>query len=319
MKYIELTIHTTTEASEIIADIMWNYTDYGVTICDRADIIALQTAKESTFWDYMDEELEEKLLADKPSPVLVKCYVAEDVAGEMLPAILGDIDEAKTRSGDCIPFGTLEDTKRTVDGDDWVDVWKKHFRPIHLGRIVVVPEWIEYAPTADERVVLLDSNMAFGTGEHETTSMCVELMQEYITPRSICIDVGCGSGILGISAIKLGAAKAYLTDIDPIAVESSLHNAKLNGVDTQTVVAHSNLLDDTSVQGDIMMANITGEVLKMLAPSIPKNLKTDGVLILSGIIESRLQMVKQAYEEVGMQVIFERRKGEWFALVLKHR
>ena len=315
MKYIELTIHTTTEASEIISDIMWAYTDYGVTICDRADIIALQTAKESTFWDYMDDDL----TADKPSDVLVKCYVAEDVAGEVLPSIMQDIFDAKERSEGCIPFGTLEDTKRTVDGDDWIDVWKKHFRPIHLGRIVVVPEWIEYEKAEGEEVVLLDSNMAFGTGEHETTSSCVELMQEYITPDSVCIDVGCGSGILGISAIKLGAAKSYLTDIDPIAVESSLHNAKLNGVADKTVVAHSNLLENTEVQGDVMMANITGEVLKMLAPSIPKNLKKDGVLILSGIIESRLDMVKTAYEEVGMQVVLEKRKGEWFALVLRHK
>ncbi|MBQ7949047.1 MAG: 50S ribosomal protein L11 methyltransferase [Clostridia bacterium] len=315
MKYIELTIHTTTEASEIISDIMWNYTDYGVTICDRADIIALQTAKESTFWDYMDDDL----TADKPSDVLVKCYVAEDVADEVVSSILRDISDAKERSEGFLPFGTLEDTKRLVDGDDWIDVWKKHFRPIHLGGIVVVPEWIDYAPAPHEQVVLLDSNMAFGTGEHETTSMCVELMQEYITPSSVCIDVGCGSGILGISAIKLGAEKAYLTDIDPIAVESSLHNAKLNGVDEKTVVAHSNLLENTDVQGDIMMANITGEVLKMLAPSIPKNLKKDGVLILSGIIESRLAMVKEAYEAVGMQVVFEKRKGEWFALVLKHK
>ena len=315
MKYIELTIHTTTEASEIISDIMWQYTDYGVTICDRADIIALQTAKETTFWDYMDDELTE----DKPSDVLVKCYVAEDIAEETVRSILQDIADAKERSEGFVPFGTLEDTKRLVDGDDWIDVWKKHFRPIHLGKIVVVPEWIDYAPVGEEKVVLLDSNMAFGTGEHETTSMCVELMQEYITPSSVCIDVGCGSGILGISAIKLGAAKAYLTDIDPIAVESSLHNAKLNGVDEKTVVAHSNLLDDTDVQGDVVMANITGEVLKILAPSMPKNLKKDGVLILSGIIESRLQMVKSAYEAVGMQVVYERRKGEWFALVLKHK
>ena len=319
MKYIELTIHTTTEASEIISDIMWGYTEYGVSICDRADIIALQTAKESTFWDYMDDELEADLTADKPSDVLVKCYVAEDVAEKVLPAIMKDILDAKERSGGFVPFGTLEDTKRFVDGDDWIDVWKKHFRPIHLGAIVVVPEWIDYVPAPHEQVVLLDSNMAFGTGEHETTSMCVELMQEYITPQSVCIDVGCGSGILGISAIKLGAAKAYLTDIDPIAVESSLHNSELNGVADKTVVAHSNLLENTEVQGDIMMANITGEVLKMLAPSIPKNLKKEGVLILSGIIESRLEMVKAAYEAVGMQVVFERRKGEWFALVLKHK
>ncbi len=315
MKYIELTIHTTTEASEIVSDIMWNYTDYGVTICDRADIIALQTAKESTFWDYMDDEL----LEEKQTDVLVKCYVATDVADEVLPAILRDVFDAKDRSEGCIPFGTLEDTKRTVDGDDWIDVWKKHFRPIHLGKIVVVPEWIAYEPKADEKIVLLDSNMAFGTGEHETTSMCVELMQEFITPETVCIDVGCGSGILGISAIKLGAPKAYLTDIDPIAVDSSLHNSTLNGVADKTVVAHSNLLDTTDVQGDVVMANITGEVLKLLAPSMPKNLKKDGVLILSGIIESRLEMVKTAYEGVGLVVERQVQKGDWFALVLRHK
>ncbi len=315
MKYIELTIHTTSEASEIIADIMWNYTDYGVTICDVNDIIALQNDKNTTFWDYMDDDLTE----DKPSDVLVKCYVEESVAENVVRDIMRDIFNAKEMSGGAIAFGSLEDTKRQVDGDDWIDVWKKHFRPIHLGKIVVVPEWIDYAPTADERVVLLDSNMAFGTGEHETTSSCVELMQEYIGENSECIDVGCGSGILGISAIKLGAKKAYLTDIDPIAVESATHNAALNRVDDKTVVALSNLLDDTDVKGDVMMANITGEVLVMLAPSIPKNLKKDGVLILSGIIESRLEMVKAAYEAVGLRVIKERRKGEWFALVLKHK
>jgi len=319
MKYTELTIHTTSEGSEIIADIMWNYTDFGVTICDKNDIIALQTMKESTFWDYMDDDLEKASETDKPSDVLVKCYVENESAKEIISSILQDIQNAVELSGGAIAFGTLEDTKREVDGDDWIDVWKKHFRPIHLGKIVVVPEWIEYQPADGEKTVLLDSNMAFGTGEHETTSMCVELMQEYIQSSSVCIDVGCGSGILGISAIKLGADKAYLTDIDPIAVESSIHNCKLNGVAEKTVVAHSNLLDDTDIQGDIMMANITGEVLKMLAPSIPKNLKKDGVLILSGIIESRLEMVKAAYESVGMQVVFERRKGEWFALVLKHK
>ncbi len=315
MKYIELTVHTTTEASEIISDIMWNYTDFGVTICDRNDIIALQKSKDSTYWDYMDNELTQ----DKSSDVLVKCYIAETDADTMIPAILRDIFSAKELSGGCVPFGTLEDTKRSVDGDDWIDVWKKHFRPIHLGKIVVVPEWIKYSAQADEKIVLLDSNMAFGTGEHETTSMCVEWIQEFLTPDSVCIDVGCGSGILGISAIKLGAKKAYLTDIDPIAVESALHNCELNGVADKAVVAHSNLLDDTDICGDIMFANITGEVLKMLAPSIPKNLKENGVLILSGIIDSRLDMVKDAYKQVGMDVLFERKKGEWFSLVLKRR
>jgi ribosomal protein L11 methyltransferase len=313
MKYIELTVHTTSEASELISDIMWNYTEFGVSICDRADIIALQMSKETTFWDYMDDEL----VADKLSDVLVKCYIEKEVAEQVIAAIMRDILDAKERSGGCFAFGTLEETKREVDGDDWIDVWRKHFRPIHLGKIVVVPEWIDYQPQEGEHIVLLDSNMAFGTGEHETTSSCVELLQDYLTPSSVCIDVGCGSGILGISALKLGAAKAYLTDIDPIAVESATHNCALNGVAENAIVAHSNLLDNTEIQADIMLANITGEVLKLLAPSIPKNLKKDGVLILSGIIESRLQMVKEAYENVGMHVVVEKRKGEWFALVLK--
>jgi len=315
MKYIELTVHTTTEASEIVADIMWNYTDFGVTICDINDIIALQKSKETAYWDYMDDDLTQNASSD----ALVKCYLEEDTAATTASSILSDIAQAKENAGGAIPFGTLEDTKRQVDGDDWIDVWKKHFRPIHLGKIVVVPEWIAYEPTADERVVLLDSNMAFGTGEHETTSSCVELMQEYLTEHSVCIDVGCGSGILGISALKLGAEKAYLTDIDEVAVASATHNAKLNGVDERAVVAHSNLLDDTNIQADIMLANITGEILVMLAPSIPKNLKKDGVLILSGIIESRLEMVKKAYFAVGMQIVREKRKGEWFALVLKRK
>ena len=217
MKYMELTVRTTTEASEILADIMWNYTEFGVTICDVNDIIALQKNKDTMYWDYMDDDLTD----GKPSGAFVKCYLEEDRAEETARAIMNDIFTAKENCGGALEFGTLEETKRQVDGDDWIDVWKKHFRPIHLGKIVVVPEWIDYAPADDEKTVLLDSNMAFGTGEHETTSMCVEWVQEFITENSVCIDVGCGSGILGISAIKLGAKKAYLTDIDPIAVTSA--------------------------------------------------------------------------------------------------
>ena len=312
MKYIELTVRTTTEASEIVADIMWNYTDFGVTICDVNDIIALQKGGDGLYWDYIDENA-----FSVGEAALVKCYLEKESATETAKKILSDIFQAEENAQGAIPFGTKEDSKREVDGDDWIDVWKKHFRPIRLGKIVVVPEWIEYEPHADEQVVLLDSNMAFGTCEHETTSSCVELIQENLTPDCVCIDVGCGSGILGISALKLGAKKAYLTDIDPIAVTSATHNAEKNGVADRAVVAHSNLLDDTDIVADVMFANITGEILVMLAPSMPKNLKKGGTLILSGIIESRLQAVVTAYESVGMTLEKQVRKGEWFALVMK--
>ncbi len=313
MKYLELTVHTTTEASELVADVMWNYSAGGVTICDVNDIIALQKDK-TVYWDYIDDGL-----TQKRGDVLVKCYLERETAEKDAANIMREIDERRELSGGAFSFGTLEETKREVDGDDWINVWKQHFRPIHLGRIVVVPEWIDYAKADGEEIVLLDSNMAFGTGEHETTSMCVELMQSYLNEGDVCIDVGCGSGILGISAVKLGASLAYLTDIDEVAVESAKHNSLNNGVSGKVIVAHSNLLEDSSVKAELMLANITAEALVLLAPSIPKNLKENGTLILSGIIESRLALVKDTYSALGLELKEECRKGEWFALVFKRR
>lgn len=311
-EFAEITVHTTTEASELVADCLWNYTSFGVTISDVNDIIDLQKNKDTMYWDY----IEENAVSTQRNDVLVKCYLPLESAEKTRGQIRKDLAEMVERSGGEIFFGSLEDTKRIVDGDEWIEVWKKHFRPIHLGRIVVVPEWISYEKKEGEEVVLLDSNMAFGTGEHETTSMCVELMQDYLREDSVCIDVGCGSGILGISAIKLGAKKAYLTDIDPVAVDSANHNAALNGVAERTVVSHSDLLKDAeNVQGDIILANITAEILCMLAPSIPQNLKKDGVLILSGIIADRKEKVVRAFEGEGLSLVKERQKGEWFALV----
>ena len=309
MKFTEVTVHTSTEGSELIADIMWRYTTHGVAISDVADVVALQNDR-VMYWDYMDEEL----TSDRSGDVLVKAFVAEDVAPRVLPEIRRDIEDMAAACGGALPLGSLEMTCRAVEGDDWIEIWRKHFRPIHIGRIVVVPEWIEYERQPGEEVVLLDNNMAFGTGEHETTSMCVELLQKFITPQSVCIDVGCGSGILGISAIKLGAKFAYLTDIDTVAVKSARHNCALNGVDKSVQVAHSDLLDENSVKGDIMLANITADVLERLAPSIPKNLKAGGALILSGIIDQKLQGVINAYAAQGLTLKEKVKKGEWNAL-----
>lgn len=311
MKFTELTIHTTSEGSELIADVLWRYTNYGVAISDVKDVIALQRDK-AMYWDYMDEGLLEE------GDVLVKAFVSKEETDKVLPQIREDFEELVKNGGEFVKFGTLETTKREVEGDDWLEIWKKHFRPLHIGgRIVVCPEWIEYQKQPEEEVVKLDSNMAFGTGEHETTSMCLKLLQEYLTPSSVCIDVGCGSGILGISAIKLGAEFAYLTDIDDIAVKSAAHNSKMNGVADKVKVVRSDLLSDAEIRADIMLANITAEILCRLAPSIPKNLKEGGVLILSGIIESRLSMVLEAFGAQGLKFDKQLKDGEWYALSFK--
>ena len=312
MKFIEYTVHTTTEGSELISDIFWNYTNYGVTICDVNDIIALQRDKR-TFWDYMDDDL-----TQGQSDVLVKCFLPVDIADENIRSINGELELLKERSAGILPLGTLETSRREIEGDDWIDVWKKHFRPIHIGgRVVVCPEWIPYEPKESEVIVKLDSNMAFGTGEHETTSMCLELLQEYLQEGDTVIDVGCGSGILGISAVKLGAEFAYMTDIDYVAVRSAEHNAALNGVADKVRIALSDLLENAEVRGEVMTANITADILCRLSESIPKNLKEGGTLILSGIIESKLEQVIAAYECIGLKLEKRLHKGEWFALAFR--
>lgn len=312
MKFTELTVHTTTEGSELVADIMWRYTGYGVAISDVKDVIALQKDK-SQYWDYMEDGLAD----DASGDVMVKAFIALDDAPSVVPKIRQDIEDMAANCGDALPLGSLEMTKREIEGDDWIEIWRTHFRPIHLGAIVVVPEWIEYERQQGEHIVRLDNNMAFGTGEHETTSMCIELLQKYLTPDSVCIDVGCGSGILGISAIKLGAKYAYLTDIDIVAVESAKHNAALNGVEDKLTVSRANLLDDSSLKADIMLANITADILENLAPSIPKNLRMGGTLILSGIIDCKLDRVVEVYSAQGLTLDEKVKKGEWNALAFR--
>ena len=313
MKYVELTVHTTSEASELVADVMWQYTEGGVAVSDAKDVVALISGGTGVYWDYIDDELRLPR-----TDVLVKCFLKPDAADAAVSDICAQLEEMRSRGG--MDFGTLEATRRTIEGDDWIDVWKKHFRPLHIGEcVVVVPAWIDYTREAGEVVVTLDSNMAFGTGEHETTSLCLEALQEVIREGDVVIDVGCGSGILGIAAAKLGAKVCYLTDIDPVAVESARHNALKNGVSQKCIVAHSDLLADTALQADVVLANITAEILVRLASSIPKNLKEGGTLILSGIIADRLSLVKEAFAAQELALFAERRKGEWYALVYRRQ
>lgn len=306
-KFIELTISTTHEAGDLISDILWQYTDSGVVISDVQDVIDL--AKTGRAWDYADDSI---FRADKT--VLVKAYFEIDKAKESISQVERDLQALKSNSS--INLGSLETKKEEIDGDLWREQWKEHFKPIHIGKIVIVPEWIKYEAKKGEIIILLDSNMAFGTGEHETTSMCVDLLEKYVNGNDTVLDVGCGSGILGITASKLGAKQVVMTDIDECAVIASNHNAKLNKVENATVLL-KNLLDDNTVKGDVIACNIMAEVLIFFAPHIGANLNDGGIIILSGILVERLEAVKQAYKNAGFIFVEERIKGEWSALVVK--
>ena len=306
-KFIEFTVTTTHQASELVSDVLWQYTDSGVVISDIQDVIDLERSGRA--WDYADESI---FKADKT--VLIKAYFPVDTAKESIAKVERDLQALKDNGG--LDFGTLENRKLEIDGDLWREQWKEHFKPIHLGRVVIVPEWIKYESKEDEIKILLDSNMAFGTGEHETTSMCVEFLDKYVKSQDTILDVGCGSGILGITASKLGANKVIMTDIDECAIVASEHNALLNGIKNYTVLL-KNLLDDNTVKGDVIACNIMADVLIAFAPYIGENLNENGIIILSGILVEKLVAVRKAYLDAGFSFVEERIKGEWSALVVK--
>lgn len=305
MNFLELSISTTHEGSELVCDLLSNYSQEGVSVSDICDVIDLE--KSGKTWDYLEDGVK-----DLGNDVVVKGYI--EVDDELtLRKIKNDLQSLKKNC----PFdlGLLEIKTQIIDGEKWREEWKKNFNIIRINKIVVVPSWMEYEKKEDEITVILDSNMAFGTGEHETTSMCLEYLEKYVKKSDVVLDVGSGSGILGICASKLGAKEVIMTDIDECATEASEHNAKINGVKNATVLL-KNLLDDNTVKGDVIVCNIMAEVLISFASGIANNLKENGTIILSGILFDRLEKVKKAYIDNGFKFVEQKIKGEWSALVL---
>ena len=305
-EYIELTVHTTHLGSELVAAVLWDYTEGGVAISDIEDVKDLYRIGKT--WDYVDESV-----LNKSEEVLVKAYLPKNAA-DTVRKIETELAELKKRAE--VPVGSLETVKKEVDGDAWREVWKENFKPIPIGKIVIVPEWIKYSPKAGEIPVIIGSNMAFGTGEHQTTAMCVKYLAEYVNKSDVVADVGTGSGILGIAAAKLGAKKVVMTDIDECAIDAAKYNARLNGVENAEILL-KNLLDDDEVKADVIVANIMAEVLIFFAENIGKNLNEKGKIILSGILSDRLNKVKNAYIAAGFKYLKSETMGEWSALVME--
>ena len=313
MNYIELTVYTTHEAEELISSKLWEYTSYGVAVCDENDVLELIEKRRNT-WDY----LEDGVTASVGTGItLVKAYFDMSDGDEKISAVTREFFAMRDNANGYLNFGTLETAKRIVDGDDWIEIWRKHYKPMKIGGIVVCPEWVDYERSDGEKVVKIDSNMAFGTGEHETTSMCIEFLSNYVKNDYSVIDVGTGSGILGISSVLLGAKKVVMTDIDVVAVETAKRNAKLNGVENNCLITLDNLLSGQDAVGDIVVANITADILCVLAPNMKKHVKKGTLLILSGILKEKAEMVIETYSNLGYKVVNLKNKGEWVALVME--
>lgn len=298
MKYKTITVFTNHNDADLISSAMFDAGAGGVSILDKQDFLDL--VKSDVIWDYVDESVLEQ-------SEVVKVSTMYELGDKDFEANLeANLEELKKNG---VQFGEI--LKGEIDAADYENEWKKYYNPIKTKNITIVPTWIEYNPGKDEKTMRLDPGMAFGTGSHATTRMCLELMD--VEGKDV-IDVGCGSGILGIAAKICGAKSVYMCDIDAQAVEFATKNAELNNV--VATIEKADLLEGEQ-QADFIFANITADILMRFSKSIGKHLRENGTIVLSGIIDTRLDEVIQCYQSAGYQIVERMAVDDWRALKLK--
>ncbi|MCF6092862.1 50S ribosomal protein L11 methyltransferase [Microaerobacter geothermalis] len=310
MKWTEISIHTTQEAIEPVANILHEAGASGVVIEDPE---LLQREWEDKFGEIYQLSPE-----DFPEEgVIVKGYLPvtsflaetiEEIKDRLNQLLLYDID---------LGLGTV--TLSEVHEHEWATAWKKYYKPVQVSnKITITPTWEEYQPlSSDEIVIELDPGMAFGTGTHPTTVLCIRGMEKVIRGNESMIDVGCGTGVLSIAAAKLGVSSVLALDLDEVAVESAKINVKLNQVQHIVKVKQNNLLDYISEKADIIVANILAEVILRLVDQVSYTLNDEGIFIASGIISNRAQEVISSLEKVGLEVIETLKDEDWVAIIAK--
>ena len=310
MKWTEITIKTTTEAVEAVTSILYEAEVGGIVIEDPNDFVFLE--KENSSWDYVDENI----FDTGYEGVIIKAYLSEE---KNLVSELEMIREKiKLLPGYGLDIGEGTVDVSQVDDSEWATEWKKYYKPTKVSKnIVIKPTWEEYEKAEGEMVIELDPGMAFGTGTHETTKMCIMELEETLSPESTVFDIGCGSGILSIAAAKLGAKRVIGVDLDPVAVSVSRENAELNNVTDRLEFREGNLMDVVSEKADVIVANIIADIIMLLSKTVGGFLKEGGIFISSGIIHAKIDDVKAALEENGFEVIKVQKMGEWAAITSK--
>ncbi len=311
MKWTEVYIKTTEEASDAVSEMLTTIGAGGVVIEDPNEIRRQIESPGSL--DYADQEFMDSLGTD----VTIKAYFNEEHQPDELAVL---IKEKISFIAQFLNVGQGYTGYEKVDDEDWATAWKKYYKPFHISDSVVIkPSWEEYAKQDGEIVIELDPGMAFGTGTHETTRLCSQLLEKYVNKGDEIIDVGCGTGILSIIALKLGAKKVTAVDIDEVAVRVTKENSEINGVLESIDVKKGILFDLEPVKADIMVANIIADVIIGISSQVPKYLKKDGILLTSGIIRERKEDVIKSYTEKGFDFVSIDEMGEWVAIVFKCR
>lgn len=314
MNWTEVRIYTTTAGIDPLTGSMLDLGLQGFMIEDAQDFDEF-LHDTTPHWDYVDQAVMEKM---KDCETCVTIYVADNPQGmEELMQVRQILARLKAQDPDG-KYGRLELEMKDVDEEDWSNAWKKYYHPVQVGEhLVVCPSWEAYDRKPDEVVLTLNPGMAFGTGTHDTTRLCMELLEKYITPQDTVLDVGCGSGILAITAALLGANKIIGCDIDEVAVKVAGENAALNGVQDRIAFHQGDLTSQVEGSFQIICANIVADVIIRLSEDAGRYLAKDGIFITSGIIDTREQDVLDALEQNGFQVIERRTSGGWVALACK--
>ena len=315
MKWNKFRLATTTEAEDIVSSMLMDLGIQGVEIEDKVPLT--QADKEQMFVDILPETEADDGVA------YLSFYLEEDEDKEKL---LANVRAELKDMASYLNVGACTIEESQTEDVDWVNNWKQYFHQFYVDDILIIPSWEEVKPEdGDKMVIHIDPGTAFGTGMHETTQLCIRQIRKYTTPDTTILDVGCGSGILGMLALKFGAKYSVGTDLDPCAIEATYENMEVNGIGKDKYeVMIGNIIDDKEVQDkvgygkyDIVAANILADVLVELTPVIVNQLKDGGIYITSGIIDDKEETVVEAVKAAGLEVLEVTCQGEWVSVTAR--
>ena len=318
MKWKKFTLTTTTEAGDLISYTLDELGIEGIEIEDNVPLTEKET--KGMFIDILPE------LPPDEGVAKVSFYLDED---DDIPAMMAKVKEALEELKPFTDLGACTFAESETEDKDWINNWKQYFKPFTVDHILIKPTW-ETVPEEhkDKLLIQIDPGTAFGTGMHETTQLCIRQLEKYVTPDSEVLDVGTGSGILGITALKLGAKHVFGTDLDENAITAVGENLEANGIaPEQFKVVQGNIIDDKAVQDevkyeyyDIAVANILADVIIMLQKEIPVHIKKNGIFITSGIIDMKEEAVKAAFEaNDAFEIVEITHQGEWVSVTARKK
>lgn len=315
MKWNKFRLKTTTESEDIVSSMLMDLGIQGIEIEDKVPLT--QMDKQQMFVDILPE------IAEDDGVAYISFYLEEEEDKEtVLSNVKAELEEMSTylNVGEC----TIEESQ--TEDVDWVNNWKQYFHQFYVDDVLIIPSWEEVKPEDEDKMIIhIDPGTAFGTGMHETTQLCIRQIRKFVTPDTTILDVGCGSGILGMLALKFGAKYSVGTDLDPCAIDATHENMEVNGITKdQYEVMIGNIIDDKAIQDkagyekyDIVVANILADVLVPLTPVIINQLKTGGIYITSGIIDDKEETVVNAVKAAGLEVLEVTYQGEWVSVTAR--